>query len=113
MSPSRSRATPFARSAMALPGRCRACCATSRPRSSAALTNIRPTRIPNPCAWRRSREMVDKPDNVVLRLLREIRSAQQQQGETLDQHSGALARLEKRVENLYTMSTHTLGVAVT
>jgi hypothetical protein len=52
--------------------------------------------------------MADEPDNVFLRLLREIRTAQQAQGETLDQHTGALARLEKRVENLYTMSTHTL-----
>ena len=57
--------------------------------------------------------MADEPENVVLRLLREIRTAQQAPGETLDQHTGALARLEKRVENLYTMSTHTLGVAVT
>ena len=57
--------------------------------------------------------MADEPDNVVLRLLREIRAAQQTHGETLASHSGSLARLEKRVEDLYKMSTHTLGVAVT
>ena len=48
--------------------------------------------------------MAAEPDNIVLRLLREIRAAQQAQGETLGQHSGALTRLEKRVEDLYTMS---------
>ncbi len=57
--------------------------------------------------------MADEADNVVLRLLREIRAVQQAEGETFGQHGGALARLEKRVEDLYTMSTHTLGVAVT
>jgi hypothetical protein len=52
--------------------------------------------------------MADEPDNVFLRLLREIRTAQQAQGETLDQHTGALARLEKRADvDPY------LGVAVT
>jgi hypothetical protein len=57
--------------------------------------------------------MADEPDNVVLRLLGEIRATQQAQGETLAEHSGALARLEKRAEDLYKMTTHTLGVAVT
>lgn len=52
--------------------------------------------------------MADEPDNVVLRLLREIRAAQQTQGETLAEHSGALARLEKRAEDFYKMTTHTL-----
>jgi polyhydroxyalkanoate synthesis regulator phasin len=56
--------------------------------------------------------MAEEPDNVVLPLLWEIRSAQQAQGDVLSQHTGALSRLEKRVEDLYTMSTHTLGVAV-
>jgi archaellum component FlaC len=57
--------------------------------------------------------MADEPDNVVLRLLREIHAAQQGQGETLAEHSSALARLEKRAEDLYEMTTHALGVAVT
>ena len=48
--------------------------------------------------------MADEPDNVVLRLLREIRSKQDTQGATLEQ-------VQKRVEDLYKMSTHTLGVA--
>jgi hypothetical protein len=57
--------------------------------------------------------MAKQPDDLVLRFLREIRAKQDAQGETLGAHGGALARLEKRVEDLYTMSTHTLGVAVT
>jgi polyhydroxyalkanoate synthesis regulator phasin len=57
--------------------------------------------------------MVDEPDNVVLRPLREIRAAQQAQEVTLETHGGSLTRLERRVEDLYKISTHTLGVAVT
>jgi hypothetical protein len=57
--------------------------------------------------------MVDEPDNVVLRLLREIRASQEIQGNVLESHGGSLSRLEKRVEDLYKISTHTLGVAVT
>jgi hypothetical protein len=49
--------------------------------------------------------MADEPDNVVLRLLREIRAKQDTQGATLE-------AVQKRVEDLYKMSTHTLGVAV-
>jgi hypothetical protein len=64
--------------------------------------------------------MASEPDNLVLRLLREIRSSQIAQGEVLGEHGSilrdhgsTLARLEKRVEDLYKISTHTLGVAVT
>ena len=57
--------------------------------------------------------MADEPDSIVLQLPREIRAAQQTQGDTLAAHGGSLGRLEKRVEDLYTMSTHTLGIAVT
>ena len=57
--------------------------------------------------------MAEEPDNVVLRLLREVRTAQQTQGEMLTAHGGSLSRLEKRVEDLYKISTHTSGVAVT
>ena len=56
--------------------------------------------------------MAEEPDNHTLRLLREIRSAQQAQGDVLGEHTGALSRIEKRADDLYTMSTHTLGVAV-
>ena len=45
-----------------------------------------------------------EPDDLVLRLLREMRSKQDAQGQTLDQ-------VQKRVEDLYKMFTHTLGVA--
>jgi hypothetical protein len=48
--------------------------------------------------------MADEPDNLVLRLLREIRAAQDTQGETLKNMNG-------RIEDLYKISTHTLGVA--
>ena len=48
--------------------------------------------------------MAKEPDDLVLRLLREIRSKQDAQGVTLE-------RVQKRVEDLYKMSTHTLGVA--
>jgi len=64
--------------------------------------------------------MAEEPDNVVLRLLREIRATQQNHGEMLKTHGemlsghgSSLGRLEKRVEDLYKISTHTLGVAVT
>jgi hypothetical protein len=48
--------------------------------------------------------MAKEPSDLVLRLLRDIRSTQETQGQTL-QH------LDKRVEDLYQISTHTLGVA--
>ena len=64
--------------------------------------------------------MADEADNVVLRLLREIRATQQNHGEmlkthwdALSAHGSSLGRLEKRIEDLYKISTHTLGVAVT
>ena len=50
--------------------------------------------------------MAKEPDDLVLRLLREIRAKQDAQGATLDQ-------VQKRVEDLYKISTRTLGVAVT
>src|SRR6201999_2255325 len=60
--PSRSRVTLSARSATARPGRCRACCGTSGPRSSGASTNTPATRTgmtacPNRIKWRRSSAM--------------------------------------------------------
>jgi hypothetical protein len=51
--------------------------------------------------------MAKEPDDLVLRLLREIRAKQDAQAGTLDQQKGALARIERRVEDLYKMSTHT------
>ena len=48
--------------------------------------------------------MAKEPDNLTHRLLREIRTKQDAQGSTL-------AQVRKRVEDLYKMSTHTLGVA--
>ena len=57
--------------------------------------------------------MAKEPDDLVLRLLREIRAVQDAQAGTLGQHSGALAQIQQRVEDLYKMSTHTLGFAVT
>jgi hypothetical protein len=57
--------------------------------------------------------MANEPENATLRLLRDIRAAQDKQGDVLAMHGGSLARLEKRLEDLYKISTHTLGVAVT
>ena len=64
--------------------------------------------------------MAGEADNVILRLLREIRATQQNHGEmlkthwdALSAHGSSLGRLEKRVEDLYKISTHTLGIAVT
>jgi polyhydroxyalkanoate synthesis regulator phasin len=48
--------------------------------------------------------MAKEPDSLVLRLLRDIRATQQTHGKKLD-------HLDKRVEDLYKISTHTLGVA--
>jgi len=56
--------------------------------------------------------MADEPDNIILRHLGDIRTTLEAHGDLLNQHTGALARIEKRVDDLYTMSTHTLGVAV-
>jgi 3-deoxy-D-arabino-heptulosonate 7-phosphate (DAHP) synthase class II len=64
--------------------------------------------------------MAQEPVDHTLRLLREIRAKQDAQGEILGQHGAmlrdhgsVLARVEKRLEDVYKMSTHTLGVAVT
>jgi polyhydroxyalkanoate synthesis regulator phasin len=57
--------------------------------------------------------MAQEPIDQTLCLLREIRAKQDSQGETLAQHGDILARVEKRLEDVYKMSTHTLGVAVT
>jgi len=48
--------------------------------------------------------MAKETESLVLRLLREIRGTQQLHGKKLD-------HLDKRVEDLYKISTHTLGVA--
>jgi len=50
--------------------------------------------------------MAKEPDDLVLRLLRDIRAKQDAQGTTLEQ-------VQRRIEDLNKMSTHTLGVAVT
>jgi len=56
--------------------------------------------------------MADEPDNIILRHLGDIRTTLEAHGDLLNQHTGALARIEKRIDDLYTMSTHPLGVAV-
>ncbi len=48
--------------------------------------------------------MAREPNDLVLRLLREIRAKQDAQGASLDQ-------VKSRMEDLYKISTHTLGVA--
>lgn len=54
--------------------------------------------------------MADEPDNFVLRLLREIRDVQ---GTDLKYLRGRVDYLTGRIDDLYKISTHTLGVAVT
>jgi hypothetical protein len=49
--------------------------------------------------------MADEPDNLVLRLLYDIRSTQ-------ETHGADLKYLKGRADDLYKISTHTLGVAV-
>jgi hypothetical protein len=48
--------------------------------------------------------MAKEPNSLVLRLLRDIRATQGAQGATLEE-------VKSRVEDLYKISTHTLGVA--
>jgi uncharacterized Ntn-hydrolase superfamily protein len=55
--------------------------------------------------------MAREPNDLVLRLLREIRAKQDAQGDTLQQQSAALEQVRSRMEGLYKISTHTLGVA--
>jgi polyhydroxyalkanoate synthesis regulator phasin len=76
--------------------------------------------------------MAKEPDNLALRLLREIRATQESHGEmlqshgqmlqshgetlkshgeVLQSHGEMLQHLERRVEDIYQISTHTLGVA--
>jgi hypothetical protein len=55
--------------------------------------------------------MAKEPESLVLRLLRDIRVTQQSQGHMLERHGANLDRLGKRIEDLYKISTNTLGVA--
>ena len=48
--------------------------------------------------------MAKEPNSLVLRLLRYIRATQDTQGATLEE-------VKSRIEDLYKISTHTLGVA--
>jgi hypothetical protein len=48
--------------------------------------------------------MAQEPNNLVLRQLRDIRATQGAQGVTLEE-------VKARIEDLYKISTHTLGVA--
>jgi hypothetical protein len=50
--------------------------------------------------------MAREPNDLVLRLLRDIRAKQDAQGASLEQ-------VKSRMEDLYKISTHTLGVAAT
>jgi hypothetical protein len=56
--------------------------------------------------------MVDEPDNLVLRLLREIRANQDLHSSDLRYLKGEAGYMRGRADDLYKISTHTLGVAV-
>ncbi|MEA2928972.1 MAG: hypothetical protein QOG38_1400, partial [Hyphomicrobiales bacterium] len=45
--------------------------------------------------------MANEPADATLRMLRDIRAAQEKHGGMLEAQGGSLARLEKRVEDLY------------
>jgi hypothetical protein len=55
--------------------------------------------------------MAKEPDSLVLRLLRDIRATQATHGADLTHLKVDLTHLKGRVEDLYKISTHTLGVA--
>jgi hypothetical protein len=55
--------------------------------------------------------MAKEPDSLVLRLLRDIRATQGMHGADLTHLKMDLTHLKGRVEDLYKISTHTLGVA--
>jgi hypothetical protein len=63
------------------------------------------------CAWGED-SVADEPDNLVLRLLREVRASQDAHGSDLGYLKGEVGYLRGRVNDLYKISTHTLGVAV-
>jgi hypothetical protein len=54
--------------------------------------------------------MAKEPADATLRLLRDIRAAQEKHDHMLEALGGSLARLEKRVEVLCKISTRMLGV---
>jgi hypothetical protein len=56
--------------------------------------------------------MADEPENLVLRMLREIRAIQDVHGTDLRYLKGEVGYLRGRADDLYKISTHTLGVAV-
>jgi hypothetical protein len=55
--------------------------------------------------------MAKEPNDLVLRLLRDIRATQDTHGTTLQEQSATLEEVKNRIEDLYKISTHTLGVA--
>ena len=55
--------------------------------------------------------MAREPNDLVLRLLREIRTKQDAHGAALQEQTAALEQVKGRIEDLYKISTHALGVA--
>jgi polyhydroxyalkanoate synthesis regulator phasin len=75
--------------------------------------NIRPIRVRSWLQRRRSRgeDMTKEADNLVPRLLREIRKTQHEHTKKFDEPSKILVDMDQRLNDLYKTSTHTLGVA--
>jgi hypothetical protein len=55
--------------------------------------------------------MADQPEDLTLRLLREIRAKQDSHSEALAQVNSRFDHVEHQLDDLYKISTHTLGVA--
>jgi ribosomal protein S18 acetylase RimI-like enzyme len=53
--------------------------------------------------------MADEPDNMVLRLLREIRTTQEEQSQILLDHTRRFDRLEKRLEDYAKLLRYAMG----
>ena len=55
--------------------------------------------------------MPDEPDNLVLRLLREIRSKQDEHSAKMEDHDKRFDRLDRRLGPMQFQLTHTFGLA--
>ena len=54
--------------------------------------------------------MVDEPENLTHRLLREIRGKQEDHSRVLDEHSGKLKQLQDEMAELHREMTYALGL---
>ena len=55
--------------------------------------------------------MVDEPENLILKMLRDARETALAQSQKLDAHGASLTRIEKRIEDLFQTCNYALGIA--